>query len=155
MADKVDAETRSWMMSGIRGKDTRPEIRVRQILHRLGLRFRLHGAKLAGKPDIVLKRFSAVVLVHGCFWHGHGCSMFRWPATRPEFWREIIERNRLRDQKTTAELRNAGWRVATMWECAIRGAGRLDDEARGMSLFHWLHGDSDSLELTNDSRSKT
>lgn len=155
MADKVDVETRSRMMSGIRGKDTRPEIRVRQILHRLGLRFRLHGAKLSGKPDIVLKRFSAVVLVHGCFWHGHGCSMFRWPATRPEFWREKIERNRLRDQKTTEELRNAGWRVATVWECAIRGAGRLDDETLGMWLLNWLHGDSASLELANDSRSKT
>lgn len=142
------------MMSGIRGKDTRPEIRVRQLLHRLGLRFRLHVAELSGKPDIVLKKFSAVVLVHGCFWHGHDCPMFKWPETRPEFWREKIEGNKMRDQKNRTDLRNAGWRVATVWECAIKGAGRLNDEILGTSLWNWLHGNSGSLELTSNLRSK-
>jgi DNA mismatch endonuclease, patch repair protein len=90
MTDIVDSATRSRMMSGIRGKHTRPERMIRSALHRRGFRFRLHG-NLPGKPDLVLSRYHAVIFVHGCFWHGHECDLFRWPGTRKKFWREKIE----------------------------------------------------------------
>lgn len=86
MADIVSSATRSRMMSGIRGRNTKPEIVIRSLLHRLGFRFRLHVRELPGNPDIVLPRHHAVVFVHGCFWHGHDCPLFKWPETRPDFW---------------------------------------------------------------------
>ncbi|WP_395745120.1 very short patch repair endonuclease [Prosthecobacter sp.] len=147
MADIVDSETRSRMMSGIRGKNTRPEIQVRQILHRLGFRFRLHVSRLAGKPDIVLSRFKAAILIHGCFWHGHECALFRWPATRPEFWRQKIGRNRINDARTVEKLREDGWRVATIWECAMRGDTRMNTDELGNTLKKWLHSCVDEIEI--------
>jgi len=107
-------------MSGIRSKNTRPEIYIRQSLHRAGFRFRLHAKDLPGKPDILLPRFRAAILVHGCFWHGHSCRYFKLPATRTDFWRNKIQRNRENDLKAHKKLRDMDWRVATIWECAIR-----------------------------------
>ena len=121
MIDVVDQKTRSRMMSGIRGKDTRPEMLVRSGLHRLGFRFRLHARNLPGSPDLVLKRYRAVVFVHGCYWHRHeGCRYATTPATRPEFWQEKFEANVERDQRHQKMLREAGWRVFVVWECALR-----------------------------------
>lgn len=124
MVDVVDSATRSRMMSGIKGRNTKPEIMIRSLLHRSGFRFRLHVKDLAGKPDIVLPRYRAVIQVHGCFWHGHDCPLFKWPSTRPEFWIQKINRNRENDRATTERLLAAGWRVGIVWECALRGANR-------------------------------
>ncbi len=134
-------------MAGIRGKNTRPEIVVRGILHRRGFRFRIHAAKLPGKPDIVLPKFHAVILVHGCFWHGHDCPLFKWPATRPDFWKGKIERNRTNDKKATDALLLAGWRVGTVWECAMKGVSRLGNECIGTRLASWLQGEDRTLEI--------
>lgn len=106
-------------MSAIRGKDTNPEMVVRSALHRAGLRFRLHRRDLPGTPDIVLSKYRAVVMVHGCFWHHHGCTKSVWPKTRAEFWRKKILANVDRDRRTSYFLRAAGWREFVVWECEI------------------------------------
>lgn len=145
MVDVVDAATRSRMMSGIRGRNTKPELLIRSLLHRRGFRFRLDARDLPGRPDIVLPRYRAVVFVHGCFWHGHDCHLFKWPQTRPEFWRDKIGRNRSNDLKAQQLLRERGWRVATVWECALRGANR-DLDGVLQRLVDWLHGDAETLD---------
>lgn len=109
-------------MSGIRGKDTKPERIVRSFLHRAGLRFRLH-AKLPGKPDLVLPKYRTVVLVHGCFWHRHeGCRYATTPASNSAFWQEKFAANFRRDRKVEAELEAAGWRVCVIWSCQLDDA---------------------------------
>lgn len=145
--DIVNAATRSRMMSGIRGKNTKPEVRVRQLLHGHGFRFRLHVAHLPGKPDIVLPRFRAVVMVHGCFWHGHECHLFKWPGSRVEFWKGKIERNRMNDLKAVEALLEKGWRVATIWECAIKGVGRMNDDALAQNLTEWIQGNAAEIQI--------
>lgn len=121
MPDIVDSATRSRMMSSIRGKDTKPELRLRSLLWRAGFRFRLHARHVPGRPDLVLPKWRAVVFVHGCFWHGHsGCRYFRVPDTRPEFWRTKFSDNKARDLRVTEQLIAAGWRVFVVWECAMR-----------------------------------
>ena len=124
MVDVLTPEQRRLTMSRVRGKNTRPEMLLRHGLHARGLRYRLHPKDVPGKPDMVLPRHKAVVLINGCFWHGHDCVLFKWPATRPDFWRKKIERNRERDARTLDELRMAGWRVLVIWECALRGGNR-------------------------------
>lgn len=121
MADIVDKATRSRMMAGIRGKDTKPEKLVRSALHRAGFRFRLHVADLPGKPDIVLPKYRTAIFVHGCFWHGHKCRNFKWPKTRKAFWKAKIEGNVARDRKAIGELRRSGWNVKVIWECRVGG----------------------------------
>lgn len=124
MSDVVDKATRSRMMSGIRGKDTGPELQIRKALHRLGFRYRVHRSKLPGRPDIVLAKHQAVILVHGCFWHRHsGCKFATNPKTRPDFWLAKFRENTLRDQRNVDELLNLGWRVGIVWECAIKDLG--------------------------------
>ncbi|HDS1633191.1 TPA: DNA mismatch endonuclease Vsr [Stenotrophomonas maltophilia] len=121
MVDSLTPEQRSAQMSRIRGSNTKLEVLVRKALHARGLRYRLGGAKLPGRPDIVLPKYRTVVFVHGCFWHGHDCPLYRLPKTRPEFWADKIGRNRIRDLRVTAELETMGWRVLTVWECSLRG----------------------------------
>ena len=111
-------------MSRIRGRGTKPELILRRWLHARGLRFRLHCKELPGKPDLAFPRWRAVILVHGCFWHGHDCPMFKRPATRAKFWNIKIARNQERDREAAAALRAAGWRVLVVWECALRGPAR-------------------------------
>lgn len=135
MVDLVTPEVRSRMMSGIRSKDTKPEWIVRRALHARGFRYRLHARDLPGHPDIVLPKHRAVIFVHGCFWHGHDCPLFRWPKTRPEFWLDKIGRNQANDKKHQAALQSLGWRVAIVWECALRS--RLDV---GAMLAEWIGG---------------
>ena len=119
------------MMAGIRGRDTKPELLIRKGLHALGLRFRLgnsyrrSGKLLPGRPDIVFPGRNAVILVHGCFWHGHDCRLFRWPTTRAEFWREKITGNIARDARVRDRLAASGWRVLEVWECQLKGPDRL------------------------------
>lgn len=125
MPDVHDRATRSRNMAAVRGKDTKPELIIRRGLHGLGYRYRLHAKGLAGKPDLVFPKYNAVLFVHGCFWHGHDCPLFRLPGTRTEFWRSKITSNVRRDQKALATLQAQGWRTATVWECALRGPGSL------------------------------
>jgi len=133
-------------MAGIRGKDTKPELVLRKALHARGYRYRLGGAKLPGRPDLVFPKHRAVVLVHGCFWHGHGCRYFKWPRTRTEWWRAKIEGNRERDKRNRQALLDAGWRVATVWECAMR---RGESRDRGIaSCAKWLNSFDRNLEIS-------
>ncbi len=118
--DVVTPEKRSQMMAGIKGKNTKPELIIRKELFRRGFRYRLHGKKLPGKPDIVLPKYKTVVFVNGCFWHKHDCHLFKWPKTRTEFWREKILGNVARDKKNRDLLEADGWKVITIWECAIK-----------------------------------
>lgn len=130
MADVVDKETRSRMMSGIRGKNTKPELTVRSFLHRAGLRFRLH-AKLPGKPDLVLPKYRTAVFVHGCFWHRHkGCPKTTSPQTRHGWWAEKFESNIARDRRNVIALRKLGWRVMTIWECETQKPHKLERLAK-------------------------
>ena len=124
LADVLTPEQRRLVMSRIRGKDTKPEMLLRRGLHGHGLRYRLHGADIPGKPDMVFPKYRAVVFVHGCFWHGHECSLFRWPKTRAAFWKTKINRNRERDRKALAALKANKWRALVVWECALRGKHR-------------------------------
>lgn len=127
MADHKVSEKRSRNMAAIRGTNTSPEIKVRKALHAAGFRFRLHSYILPGKPDIVLPRYRAVIFVHGCFWHHHGCSNSVWPKTRAEFWRAKISGNKRRDRRNERALQSDGWKVFTLWECDVRAAGGLSD----------------------------
>lgn len=146
MADVVDVATRSRMMSGIRGKNTKPELLIRKALHARGFRYRLH-CDLPGKPDICLPKHRAVIFVHGCFWHGHDCHLFKWPGTRPEFWRAKIGRNREVDAAAEAALLAAGWRVATVWECALKGKAKLPLDALVVLVSAWLTSDQPKLDV--------
>ena len=120
MTDVVDAATRSRMMAGIQGKNTRPELFLRKALHAMGFRYRLGGGGLPGKPDIIFPKRRVVIFVHGCFWHMHKCKYFKWPATNPQFWREKLDGNVQRDRRVAIELQSKGWTVVTVWECELR-----------------------------------
>jgi DNA mismatch endonuclease (patch repair protein) len=124
MVDVLSPQQRSFNMSRIRGRDTKPEILLRRGLHARGFRFRLHRKDLPGRPDLVFSGRRAVIFVHGCFWHGHDCPMCRLPATRADFWAAKIEKNRCRDLKAVKALGSSGWRVLVVWECALRGPAR-------------------------------
>jgi DNA mismatch endonuclease, patch repair protein len=121
MVDVHNREQRSANMRAVRHKDTNPEIQIRRLLFAQGFRFRLHVKSLPGSPDIVLPKHHVAIFVHGCFWHGHDCHLFRVPATRSEFWMNKIQANRDRDYRDEARLLCAGWRVLTIWECALKG----------------------------------
>jgi DNA mismatch endonuclease, patch repair protein len=129
-------------MAAIKGKNTRPELRIRQALHRLGFRFRLHSKDLPGKPDMVFPKYKAVVFINGCFWHQHECHLFKWPSTREDFWRTKIGRNADNDARKIALLREDGWRIATVWECALKGRKRLPENDAVQLLAEWLRSDS-------------
>jgi DNA mismatch endonuclease (patch repair protein) len=121
MVDIVNREARSRMMAGIRAKNTKPEQVLRQFLHRQGFRFRLHDAKLPGKPDMVFPKLRAVLFVHGCFWHRHvGCQASTIPSSNVDFWRSKLASNRRRDKKHIDALLRDGWRVGVVWECVAR-----------------------------------
>ncbi|MDH2089949.1 very short patch repair endonuclease [Rhizobium pusense] len=121
MADTLTSERRSWNMSRIRGRDTRPELLLRSLLHRAGFRFRLHAKQLPGRPDVVLPKYKAAIFVHGCFWHRHpGCRNATTPSTRREFWQEKFDGNVSRDARNRADLEATGWTVLTVWECELK-----------------------------------
>lgn len=124
-------------MAGIRGRNTKPELLIRWGLHRMGFRYRLHGKGLPGRPDLVFTSRRAVIEVRGCFWHGHDCPLFRWPATRPEFWREKIATNITRDARNRQALLDRGWRLAEVWECQLKDRGRrpVDEVVAELAVF--------------------
>ncbi len=138
MADDVSREQRSRMMAGIKGKDTKPELVVRKALFRRGFRYRLHRKDLPGTPDIVFPKYHAVILVNGCFWHCHECELFKWPKKNAMFWRTKILNNKTRDARNMALLRDAGWRVTTLWECSIKRKPARRIEREIDRLEAWL-----------------
>lgn len=147
MPDVVDPITRSRMMAGIRGKNTRPELAIRKRLHSLGFRYRLHPKHIPGKPDFALPRYRAAVFVHGCFWHGHDCSLFRLPGTRPDFWQSKIDGNRARDARVAADLKATQWRQLTIWECAFRGRGSITLDKVIDETVRWLASNESATEI--------
>lgn len=139
MTDVHDKATRSRNMSAIKGKDTKPEVWLRKELFKRGFRYRLHRKDLPGKPDIVLPKYKAVIFVQGCFWHGHsGCPMFKMPATRTEFWLDKITKNKERDVKNIDFLESNGWKVLEVWECTVRGKGKLDPNELIEQVSRWI-----------------
>lgn len=114
-------EQRSRIMRAVKGTDTAPELAVRRLVHGMGYRFRVHRKDLPGRPDITFPKFRSIILVHGCFWHGHGCRRgARVPKTNIEYWMQKVSRNRARDTRTLVTLRDLGWRVLTIWECQLK-----------------------------------
>ena len=126
MVDTISPEHRSWNMSRIKGKNTKPELIVRSHLHKMGFRFRLHRKDLPGKPDIVLPKYRTVIFVHGCFWHRHkSCKYSYNPKSRKKFWREKFEGNVERDKRNRKELSSLDWRSVVVWECQTNHSGKL------------------------------
>lgn len=150
MTDIVDSRTRSRLMAGIRTRDTAPELAVRRIAHRMGLRFRLHRKDLPGRPDLVLPKHRLVVFVHGCFWHHHdGCPFAHVPKSRVEFWTQKFARNVRRDRRNEDALRRLGWRVAVIWECQA-----ADDDAVQRTLAAFVHQTGDIRRATGKPRTR-
>ncbi len=149
--DVLTPEQRRFVMTRIRGKNTKPELIIRRGLYARGLRYRLHKAGIPGKPDLVFANHRTVIFVHGCFWHGHECSLFRWPKTREGFWENKIRCNMERDKSTLNTLRAMGWRVLVIWECALRGKNKrvlvdLLDSAENFVRY----GDKSHLEIKEE-----
>lgn len=138
-------------MSGIRGRNTKPEMLIRSGLHRMGFRFRLHDSRLPGKPDVVFPCRKAAIEVKGCFWHGHDCHLFRWPGTRQEFWREKIAGNIARDARNREALIETGWRLAEVWECQLKGRERLPVGEVLEQLASFLEGNGQRVVIGRDS----
>jgi len=127
--DILSTEKRSWNMSRIRGKDTKPELAVRSTLHQMGYRFRLHPKELPGKPDIILPKYRTAIFVHGCFWHRHpDCKFSYEPKSKQKFWTEKFDRNVIRHKKVASELEQLGWNVIVIWECEISNMLRLKEK---------------------------
>ncbi len=146
VVDIVNQETRSRMMAGIRGKDTKPEMILRKALHARGLRYRLHARHVPGRPDLVLAKYRAAIFAHGCFWHHHeGCRYATMPATRPDFWKEKFAANIRRDRDVRRILVSRGWRVATVWECALRNPDLVTVTIE--SVVSWLNSEQVLLDL--------
>ena len=148
LADVVSPAVRSKMMRNIKGKNTTPELIIRRGLHARGFRFRLHVSDVPGKPDLVLPRHRVVIFIHGCFWHSHGCPLFKMPTTRPEFWRKKLSRNKARDLKVRSAVKDAGWRQLIIWECATKGKGRIETDTLLSGVAHWINGLETEGEIT-------
>jgi len=153
--DIVNKERRSEMMSGIRSQNTKPELLIRKGLFKLGFRYRINS-KMFGKPDIVLKKYNAVIFIHGCFWHGHiGCENFRIPKSNTTFWVNKIDRNRKRDAEVLNYLHATGWRICIIWECSIRGKSQLSNIDKTINkISKWLTSKRIWIEITSDKYKK-
>ena len=145
MADRIDKETRSRIMAAVRSYGTRPEKRVRSALHRQGFRFRLHNKQLPGTPDLVLRKYHAVIFINGCFWHQHqNCKATHIPQTHSEFWQKKFASNEARDQKVLYQLKITGWRAAVIWECSLT---KKQQEGTIKRLAYWLKCGGEYLEI--------
>jgi DNA mismatch endonuclease (patch repair protein) len=147
MVDVVGSLKRSEMMAGIKGKNTRSELFIRKGLHKLGFRYQLHRKDLPGKPDLVFPKHHAVIFVNGCFWHAHGCHIFKWPSTRTEFWKEKIGTNKIRDERNIQACISMGWKVLVIWECALKGKTRRQPNEVIHTAANWLLYDSQNAEI--------
>jgi DNA mismatch endonuclease (patch repair protein) len=134
-------------MRAIKGRDTAPELAVRRALHARGFRFLLHSTRLAGKPDLTLPKHRAVVLVHGCFWHQHDCHLFKLPEERRVLWEAKLAGNVLRDEQVKKALASDGWRIATVWECSLRGRTRQPINQVADQLAIWLRGKEKTITI--------
>jgi DNA mismatch endonuclease (patch repair protein) len=150
VADIVSPEKRSQMMAGIKGKNTKPELLIRKALHNAGFRYRIHDKKLPGKPDLVFSKYKAILFIHGCFWHGHSCHLFKWPNSRVEFWKEKITRNQEVDRLNMQKLIDSGWRVGVIWECSIRGKAGKNIATTINTCAKWLVSEEKLLEISSD-----
>jgi DNA mismatch endonuclease (patch repair protein) len=128
MSDQFTPEQRSWIMRQVRSKNTRPELLVRSLTHRMGYRFRIHRKDLPGCPDIVFPKHQKIIFVNGCFWHGHSCKRAQLPVSRQDYWSKKIEKTKDRDRKHLEELRKLGWRILTIWECQLKDIDRLQQQ---------------------------
>ena len=144
--DRYDIQKRSIIMAGIPSKHTLTELLLRKALHHIGIRYRLHNRQLPGSPDLVLKRFDAVIFVHGCYWHSHGCYKSTVPQTHQEFWTKKFSINRTRDQKNVTQLLEHGWRVMTVWECALRGKTSYPP----VTIANWVKSWLESSQVTGN-----
>lgn len=134
-------------MSGIRGKDTKPELLVRYGLHAQGFRYRLHDSSMPGNPDLVFPKYRAVIFVHGCFWHGHDCHLFKWPKENRDFWRQKISGNKDRDRGVVEKMTAMGWRVLIIWECAVKGKERIPTKRVIAAASEWLVSGKPAAEI--------
>lgn len=150
MADIVDSVTRSRIMTRVKGKNTRLELLIRKGLHSRGFRYRLHHASLPGKPDMVFPKYRAIIFINGCFWHGHECTLFSWPKTRKDFWKDKIEKNRTRDHVTITRLQEKGWRTLVIWECALRGPRKKPMDEVLDECSSWIIGSDSATEIQGD-----
>lgn len=147
MSDVHTPEARHRNMAAIRGRNTKPEKLIRSAIFAEGFRFRLHDKRLPGKPDIVLPKYKAVIQIQGCFWHRHLCPLFKWPKSNAEFWRKKIEGNVANDTKARNALNEAGWRVLTVWECSLKGKGKLPFAELTGQISDWIRRGSKNSEI--------
>ncbi len=145
--DTVDKATRSRIMSSVGQKDTGPETLLRSALHRVGLRYRLHDRNLPGSPDLVFRRYRAVIFVHGCYWHSHGCYKSTIPKSHREFWQDKFTTNKERDKRNYSLLRESGWRVLIVWECALLGKHALAPDMVAGWVRNWLVGTTEQEQF--------
>lgn len=147
MTDVVSKEKRSQMMAGIKSTNTKLEVLIRRALFARGFRFRIHSKSIPGKPDLALAKYRAAIFVHGCFWHGHNCHLFKVPATRTDFWLNKIRHNQERDKVVSRLLSAEGWRRLVIWECSLRGPGRKSLDIVVDSVSAWIQGISNSRQI--------
>lgn len=152
MADIVSPSVRSRMMSGIKGKNTKPELFIRKGLFARGFRYILHDRRLPGTPDLVFPRHHAVVIINGCFWHGHGCHLFKWPKSNTAFWRTKIEGNKRNDKKHRTLLKTAGWNTLVVWECAVKGSSKWPAEGLFEKISNWIVSSEKNEEIAGTRR---
>lgn len=146
--DNVSSQTRSRMMAGIRGSETKPERMVRTALFSRGFRYRKNCGDLPGRPDLKLSKYNAVIFVHGCFWHGHNCRYYKVPSSNTDFWTRKIDINRKRDASDVIKLRASGWRICIVWECVTRNFAALDSWLAVVNILsEWIAGIEPFLEL--------
>lgn len=136
--DVLTQEQRRRCMSSIRSKNTKPELKIAKSLQERHFCFQAHDKSLPGKPDFVIPKYSAVIFVHGCFWHQHHCHLFKWPSTRPEFWRLKLNRNQFVDRRNERLLKEQGWWVLKIWECALKGKKKMDFDKLMDKVEHWV-----------------
>ncbi|NOX90935.1 MAG: DNA mismatch endonuclease Vsr [Gammaproteobacteria bacterium] len=138
MSDTLTPEQRRRCMSNVKGKNTGLELLIRKALFAKGFRYKLHDKSLPGKPDLVFPKYNAVIFIHGCFWHGHDCHLFKWPSTRQDFWKNKINRNMDVDVRNYRQLKDKGWWVLTIWGCAIKGKYNLGVQEVTDRAAYWL-----------------
>jgi DNA mismatch endonuclease (patch repair protein) len=141
MTDVHDSQTRSRNMAAIRNSNTKPELRVRQELHRRGFRYSLKNKSLPGKPDVVLSKYRVAVFVHGCFWHRHNCKYFKLPKTNTEFWKNKISANVKRDTDVIRQITDIGYRVLVIWECSFKGKNKERLDSLFERIILWIRLD--------------
>lgn len=147
MSDIVSKEKRSQMMAGIKSKNTKPELQIREMLFSNGFRYRLHLKNIPGKPDLVLKKHNVVIFINGCFWHMHNCSLFKMPSTREEFWKNKLLYNKQNDVNNIKLLKQNNWRIIIIWECSLKGKYKLTPEQLFNKISKFIYGNQKTIQI--------